>query len=581
MSTETESPPRVEPDEPVERVAIRPEVPAKKSGLLHNVVFPLVLLAIGAGVVYALGSVEPDQRIGADLSRAGRMKALPPVNVVPIRSLDASGATLQLRVDGTVVPYREARVAAEVAGRVVFKSEVCEAGSYVNKGDLLMRLDATDYELEVQRLSRLQEQEYEALSEVDQEMVNVQRLIELAKEDVELQRNEVNRQNSLPSGFSSRGEVDQATRALLQARQQLVTSENQLDLLRKRRAKLEASERLAATQRKAAEVDLARTEIVAPIDGVIVSEEADLNTFVARGNPLVTIEDTSKVEVATNVRIDQLYWILDQEGRTMDDLQKGYSLPETPALIEFEMSGREGDFHQWEGRLVGYDGIGLDLTTRTVPVRILVDDPRSTAQSSASVGGTALVRGMYVTVKLLIKPRTPMVIVPAEALKPGNRVWEFTADDSVLDDVVQPTSDSNEPTPNSDSNAELAGAADAKARPAQAKAVSDDSASDGSVSDASMADDFDPDRWVAGRVSVRESIIPVDSLVVEGYPGDGYPSLKSSSPRKLWVCESRDGTLVNGSFVVVSPIGGIDSGQLPARTRRSMVDADAAVLESE
>ena len=290
MSTETQNPPPVETERPFAATEQQPVSPSKTSGLVHNVLLPLCLLAVGAGVVVALGTVEPDQRAGADLSLAGRMKALPPVNVVTVRSLGASGATLQLEVDGTVVPFREARVAAEVAGRVVFKADDCEAGNFVKKGQLLMKLDATDYELEVQRLSRLQEQEYEAIAEVDQEMINVRRLIEVAEEDVQLQKNEVDRQRSLPEGFSSRGEVDRARRTLLQAQQQLVSYENQMDLLRKRRGRLEASEQLAATQRRAAEVNLARTEITAPIDGVIVREDADLNTFVSRGSPLVTIE---------------------------------------------------------------------------------------------------------------------------------------------------------------------------------------------------------------------------------------------------------------------------------------------------
>ncbi len=153
------------------------------------------------------------------------------------------------------------------------------------------------------------------LGEVDQEMLNAKRLIEVAQQDVALQQKEVERQKALPAGFASRAEIDQANRGLLAATQQLVSVENQLDLLRKRRLRLEASERLAATQLKAAEVNLSRVEIRAPIDGVIVKEDADLNTFVARGNMLVTIEDTSKVEVATNLRMDQLYWVLDQQGR--------------------------------------------------------------------------------------------------------------------------------------------------------------------------------------------------------------------------------------------------------------------------
>ena len=200
------------------------------------------------------------------MTRTGSLWALTPVRVERLQTLESTGQPLYLVVDGTVVPYREARVAAEVAGRVIFKADECEAGAYVKRDQLLMRIDPTDYELEVQRLTRLQEQEYQALQELDQEMSNTQRLIEVAKKDEALQAREVNRLTSLPEGFASGNEIDQARRALLGANQQLVTLENQLDLQRKTRIRLEASEQLAATQLRGAEVNLGRTEIRAPIE---------------------------------------------------------------------------------------------------------------------------------------------------------------------------------------------------------------------------------------------------------------------------------------------------------------------------
>jgi multidrug efflux pump subunit AcrA (membrane-fusion protein) len=525
--------------------AVRPSQRKRKKRygqlILFNFVVPLGLLALGAFVVIQLGTVQPAERPDADLTRTGRLKSLPPVRVVQLQSLKSTGQQLRLRVDGTVVPYRESRVAAEVAGKIVFKADECEAGSYVTKGQLLMRIDPTDHELEVQRLTRLQEQEYQALGEVDQEMVNSKRLIDVATQDVELQQREVTRQQSMPKGFASRAEIDQANRALLAAKQQLVSAQNQLDLLRKRRVRLEASERLAATQLRLAEINLERTEIRAPIEGVIVNEDADLNTFVSRGSMLVTIEDTSKVEVATSLRMDQLYWVLNQNDTNANDLSRGYDLPETPALIEYEMSGRDGMVYRWKGRLLSFDGIGLDSVTRTVPVRVVVDNPTeytdANGQTHEQSGGTALVRGMFVRVNLLIKPKGSLVAIPARALQPGNRVFQFVHDESVL------KLDSPE-----------AG---------QSAAMTSTSEHSGESKQGPEADEarFDPNRWDAGRVVVRSNIRPVDTLSIETAP------TKDPSDR-IWICEVRDQVLRNGSFVVVSPIGSIDETGMPARAAR-------------
>lgn len=524
-------------------------------GWMVNVVIPLLLLAAATAAVALLGTVEPEELPAADTTRSGRLQALPPVRVTTLRSLASTGEQLKLEVDGTVVPFREARVAAEVAGRVIFKADDCEAGSYVKQDQLLMRIDPTDYQLEVQRLTRLQEQEYEALGEVDQEMANTRRLIEVAQQDVALQQKELDRQRALPEGFASRAEIDQANRALLASTQQLVSVENQLDLLRKRRLRLEASERLAATQLKAAEVNLSRVEIRAPIDGVIVNEDADLNTFVARGSMLVTIEDTSKVEVATNLRMDQLYWVLDQKGEHVDESARGYDLPETPAIIQYRLAGRENVVYRWNGRLLSYDGIGLDPVTRTVPVRIVVDNPLEYLDESGTVkrvrGATALVRGMFVQVQLLIRPQSRLVVIPARALQPGNRVFQFLPDESVLGDVSK--------------------------HDKAALGVSRGEASDPEFGPPRQGGDavqvrvpnpgaFDPGRWQPGRIVVRQSVSPVDSLDIGVDPQSREVSQSEfAGENRMWVCEVRDDALRGGSYVVVSPWGKVDEKSMPAR----------------
>ena len=524
-------------------------------GTVFNVIVPLALLALGVLAVIAFGSVKPKARPGDDRTLAGRMRALPPVRVTRLATLDPNTTPLRLEVDGNVVPYRESRVAAEIAGRIVYKSEHCEAGVFVNKGQVLMRIDDTDYKLEVERLTRLKEQEYQALVEIDQEVANTQRLIDVAKRDVKLQEQDVDRKSKLPDGFSSQGEVDQAKRSLLQATQQLVGYENQKGLLGKRRLRLEAAERLAATQLKAAEINLERTEIAAPIDGVIASEDADLNTFVARGNLLVTIEDTSKVEVATNLRMDQLYWILNQSEQSAEPIDgDGYQLPKTPAEIEYELTGREGAVYSWQGHLLGYDGIGLDPTTRTVPVRVLVDQPQSFRDEKGDAhnasGPSALVRGMYVRVKLFIKPRTPLVVIPGGALKPGNRVWQFIPDDSVL-----ALTDSQESGENVGSE-----------NPAEAAAEQE------MVESADDTPLFDPELWSAGRVVVRRSIIPIDSLRVNPPdPNDENTDSRIAQDERFWVCEVRDQVFNGDSFVVVSPLASVDNDNMPARASAEVI----------
>lgn len=530
--------------------------------ILFNVVVPLILLGIGVGVIVMLGQVEPEPRKLPSSDRAAMMERLPGVTVMPMYQLDDLNATLELTVDGEVVPYREVTIATEVAGKIVFKSEDCESGNVVQAGDVLMRIDPTDYQLELERLTRTREQSYQSVRESEQERLNTKRLIEVAKRDITLQERDVARQKAL-KGYSTAVEKDRAERAVLQARQQLVTLENQLESQRQREASLDAALRVAETQLKAAEVNLKRTEVVAPIDGVIVREDAELNTFVARGNPIVTIEDTSKVEVAASLRMDQLYWISNQLGDDPKDVEAGYKLPKTPATIEFEVSGRNNLVYRWEGRLVGYDGIGLDASTRTVPVRILVDNPREYLDDGGQrhdVGSaTPLVRGMFVTVGLQVKPQVPLTVIPEKAIKPGNRLWMFRSDESVLN----PPEDATDPA-SVETSDDVAADGDRK--------TDDTVNSDADAHPDVVAESvFEADDWIAGRVRTVEGIVPVNMLRERFSPSQAKlaKSVTLDSgvdlERKWWICELPDGSDLDQAFVVVSPLGTIPDEGLPAR----------------
>ena len=560
--------------------------------LAFNIVVPVGLLALGAYAIVLMGKVEPESRPEADTSRDGRLKALPAVRVVEVKRLNLDEQPLILNVDGVVVPFREAQIAAEVAGRITFKSTECEAGAVVKKGDLLMKIDRTNYDLEVSRITKQKEQAYQSIVELDQELANTRKLIDVAKKDMTIQQAEVDRQLALPRGFSSPRDIDQAKRGLLQAEQTKVNLDNQIKLLTSRRTRLEAAEQLAATQLEVAEVDAKRTEIRAPMSGVIVSEQAEENTFVNRGSPLMVIEDTTKVEVLANLRMDQLYWVLDQvkEQDPSEPVNKnvGYQLPEVPATVEFDLTGRQGTVYRWSGKLAGYNGIGLDANTRTVPVRIVVDNPQEYVDQNGephhTQGPTALVRGMYVRIKLNIKPKTPLVVIPALAMKPGNRIWQFVPDDSVLDPPETGEKESEMKTDASvESNNEIKPtrfAASKEPEPTMANKDGADDAKDKQKDTSSeLEDGFEPTQWQAGMVMIRDSVVPVDALQVANSVDETSTFDPDKVVRKIWVCEIRDRSIVEGSFVVTSPLASVNQKGAPARAKTMAVGMSPPTVE--
>jgi RND family efflux transporter MFP subunit len=382
---------------------------------------PVAILVAGLVAFLALRSLK-------ELPvRAEERADVPVVETIVVAAHDGG---LDFTVDGVVVPYREIDLAAEVSGRIAKRADVCRAGNYVARGTALIEIDDRDYLLEAERLERELTQAAVALRELEVEMLNTENLAKLAREQLALQRRELKRQQELAGKrIVTETDLDKAKREELTAINSLLTQENLLQLLRTRRNRLESARDLCRSQHEKAQLDLSRTKVVAPIDGVIIREMVEADSYVQKGTSLVKIEDTSAVEVKCNLRMEELYWLWAQAAGSGDDpasATRDYQIPPAPVTVSYELAGRR---YEWQGVLSRFDGIGVDERTRTVPCRVLVDRPREVQTSGheggdGAVGPPALVRGMYVAVSVHAQPRTALLQIPQQALQPGNRVWQ-------------------------------------------------------------------------------------------------------------------------------------------------------------
>jgi multidrug efflux pump subunit AcrA (membrane-fusion protein) len=93
----------------------------------------------------------------------------------------------------------------------------------------------------------------------------------------------------------------------------LQTLKNQLRANRVRRNRLQIAAQLAQAALQKAQLDLERTKIAAPVDGVIVQDTVEEGSFVQRGTALFTIDDTSSIEVQCSLEMGDLYWLWRQQ----------------------------------------------------------------------------------------------------------------------------------------------------------------------------------------------------------------------------------------------------------------------------
>ncbi len=420
----------------------------KTLGLVTRTIVSLVIVAGAALAVVWMGKSEvptrPPQRGGAPVVRTA------------IASSHDQG--IRFDVDGVVVPFRQIEIAAQVGGRITYKAENCRTGRAVQQGELLIRVDQSDYQLEVARLEEELKQADAMLRELELEIVTADNQIQLTTEQLEIDQRQLDRNLRLSStAAASQTELDTARRAELATRNTLQGLKDNRALLNQRLVRMESGKDLVEANLEKARLALERTEIFAPLDGIIVNENVEQDGYIQAGNTVITLQDTSQLDVTCKLHMRQMYWLwqsdpdvlqsaasekiaseksderasderalgADRDG-SLVGLVDAYDFPETPASIIYQLGPVS---YQWEGVLNRYDGAGIDNQTRMIPCRVHVDRPLSVKAIGRAdpVGPQAkpptLMTGMFVKVRITADPPIPLVRIPQEAIQPGNEVW--------------------------------------------------------------------------------------------------------------------------------------------------------------
>lgn len=202
----------------------------------------LLLLAAAATLSAGCGG---SQSAGVDAQPRG----------VPVRTARVERQDIDetLVMTGTLKPRAQVALVAEVAARLLAISR--DEGSRVAKGDVVARLDDTDYRLAHERARAALE-----VAEANRQHA----VVEKERADNLLKTGGVTDKDHLSAQVNLRV----AEAALAQAR---------------------AETEIAATQ-------LARTQVIAPFDGRVARRHADAGAMLAVGTPLFTLVDDSRLE---------------------------------------------------------------------------------------------------------------------------------------------------------------------------------------------------------------------------------------------------------------------------------------------
>lgn len=210
--------------------------------------------------------------------------------------------------DNAYVQQDKVSISAEVGGRIV---EVAVAEDQaVNAGDLLFRIDPEPYRIAIDQAdaSIAAAQVRVTTLETDYSTTGVD--IDSAREDVAFYEQEYKRQSALmQDGFTTRARLQAAEHALSDARSRVATA--QADAAKARAALATGSAapgvnpavKAGQAQRDSALLNLSRTEVRAPVAGVVSqADRLQVGQMMVQGLPGVTIVSSNKSWIEANFK---------------------------------------------------------------------------------------------------------------------------------------------------------------------------------------------------------------------------------------------------------------------------------------
>ena len=333
-----------------------------------RVLAPIAALIVGVLAAAALVATGPEVE-----NRA------PEPTVPLVRVVTAEPTTFAHRVTthGTVEPRTESELVPEISGRIEWLAPSFASGGFFSEGESLLRIEAGDYQIALERakasLARAESERARAAKELGRQE-------KLAEQDI-----------------ASGSRLDDARNA-------------------QRVAAAAVGEARAALAQ--AERDLERTEIVAPFEGRVRSERADVGQFVNRGNPIATIYAVDHAEVRLPVPDSELAYL------DLPHLYRGNNAEaeDGPAVeLHAEFAGGR---HTWQGRVVRTEG-EIDPRTRMVSVVARVPNPYAPSED----GRPPLAAGLFVEAEILGRSDEQVFVLPRAALREDGRVLVVDAED--------------------------------------------------------------------------------------------------------------------------------------------------------
>ncbi|PHR27578.1 MAG: hypothetical protein COA36_09110 [Desulfotalea sp.] len=339
--------------------------------IILQILGSLIVLGCAAALAFYFMQTPP---------KAKPRTRMPVIPLVTITSLHAQNIVYHFAAMGTVTSAREIQITPRVSGEIISLSPEMAPGGYVKTGDDLFSIDPTDYELTILQLQS-----------------------ELAKVSSAL-RLEMGSQRIAIKEFELLGQTVSAIEKKLMLR------EPQLGVAK-------AAVTNAEAKLKRAEINLARTHVTAPFNGVIINKTMNLGSHVSPTTPVAQLVGTDQFWIKTSLPVSQLKWL---------DIPQNNSESGSAARISMQEDAQHSTYR--EGRVIRL-AAALETKGRMAVVYISVDDPL--ALTSAHNKEAKLLLGSFVQVTFTGKELKNVYAIDRNLIHENDTIWLLTQDNTL------------------------------------------------------------------------------------------------------------------------------------------------------
>ena len=339
------------------------------TSLWQRIPLALKILVLGSAAVAALVLLKPTPE-----PRPAAEQPKPRVEVVYAQP---QTQTLDVHTQGTIAPRRQIDLISQVSGPVVAVAPSFVNGGFFSAGDVLLQVDAREYEY--------------ALTRAQARVAEAERVLASERGAARQAERE----------WRDLGDAD--ANALFLRKPQLAAADSQLAA--------------AIAERNQASLQLERTQVRAPFDGRVHTTYANLGQHLTPGIRLATIYDASVAEVRLP--------LTDQQAQLID-----LPLVDAPVSVDARPSvtlrGQvAGQTHEWQGELVRTEA-SLDTRSRMYYALVEIPQPFDNQRWSAP-----LLIGLYVEARIQGRPLDQLVSLPKSCIFKRNQVYTLDAEQRV------------------------------------------------------------------------------------------------------------------------------------------------------